>query len=240
MITLPIANRDEPYHVAPTKIIALGKNYRDHIAEMETVNVSSFDLDVPTEPILFPKTPNVLIGPGHPIIIPAFIYDCGFENVNTHYEAELAFVIKEHCKHVLEADAYDVILGYTCMNDVSQRNIQSGDKSGWFRGKSLDTFGPIGPQLVLSEDIPDPQNLRIQCRLNGETVQDGNTNQMIFSLRQMVAFVSRNFTLEPGDIIMTGTPAGVGPITHGDVVEVEIEGLGVLSNPVVDLRSLTP
>ena len=236
MIRLPIANQAKHYEVAPSKIVALGKNYRDHIAEMETVQVASFDLEIPTEPILFPKTPNVLIGPGDPIVIPAFVHDCGFDDVSTHYEAELAFIIKERCKHVAEADAYDVILGYTCMNDVSQRNIQSGDKSGWFRGKSLDTFGPIGPRLVMSQDVPDPQHLGIQCRLNGTTVQDGNTNQMIFSIRKMVAFISCNFTLEPRDIIMTGTPAGVGPIAHGDVVEVEIEGIGTLSNPVIDER----
>jgi len=236
MIRLPIANSDEAYQVAPSKIVALGKNYREHIAEMESVNVSGFDIDVPAEPILFPKTPNVLIGTGEPIVIPAFIYECGFDEVRTHYEAELALVIKERCKNVSEEEAYDVILGFTCMNDVSQRNIQSGDRSGWFRGKSLDTFGPIGPRLVLQGDIPDPQSLRIRCRLNGNTVQDANTKQMIFSIRQTVAYVTRNFTLEAGDIVMTGTPAGVGPIAHGDVVEVEIEGIGVLSNPVVDER----
>ncbi len=236
MITLPVAKSDQNYEVAPSKIIALGKNYRDHIAEMETVNVASFDLEVPAEPILFSKTPNVLIAAGEPIVVPSFIHECGFDDVSTHYEAELAFIIKERCKNVSEDAALDAILGFTCMNDVSQRNIQSSDKSGWFRGKSLDTFGPIGPCLVLTEDMPDPQNLRIQCRLNGETVQDGNTSQMIFGIRQMVAYITRQFTLEAGDIIMTGTPAGVGPIAHGDVVEVEIEGIGILRNPVVDER----
>ncbi len=234
MIPLPIANRDETYNIAPGKIIALGKNYREHIAEMLSVNVSSFDSEVPSEPILFPKTPNVLIANGDQIVIPSFIYNCGFDEVNTHYEAELAFVINERCKNVNEEDAYDVILGFTCMNDVSQRNIQSLDKSGWFRGKSLDTFGPIGPRLVLREHINNPQNLRVQSRLNGKIVQDGNTNQMIFSIPRIIAYITRNFTLEAGDIIMTGTPAGVGPLKHGDVIEVEIEGIGILSNPVVE------
>jgi 2-keto-4-pentenoate hydratase/2-oxohepta-3-ene-1,7-dioic acid hydratase in catechol pathway len=119
------------------------------------------------------------------------------------------------------------------MNDVSQRNFQTGDKSGWFRGKSLDTFGPIGPEVTLAEDIPDPQTLRITCRLNGQTVQDSNTSYQIFPVKDVIAFISKHFTLQPGDIISTGTPKGVGRIDHGDVVEIEIERIGVLRNPVV-------
>jgi 2-keto-4-pentenoate hydratase/2-oxohepta-3-ene-1,7-dioic acid hydratase in catechol pathway len=120
------------------------------------------------------------------------------------------------------------------MNDVSQRNIQNGDRTGWFRGKSLDTFGPIGPQVVLAEDIPDPHHLNIRCRLNGKTVQEANTGQMIFKITEIIAFISKNITLVPGDIILTGTPAGVGPLNHGDVVEVEIEQIGILENDVID------
>jgi len=120
------------------------------------------------------------------------------------------------------------------MNDVSQRHIQNGDRTGWFRVKSLDTFGPIGPQVVLADDLPDPQHLDVACRLNGQTVQAGNTSQMIFTIPEIIAFVSKNFTLLPGDIILTGTPAGVGPLSHGDIVEVEIEGIGILKNPVID------
>ncbi len=120
------------------------------------------------------------------------------------------------------------------MNDVSQRNVQTGDRSGWYRGKSFDTFGPIGPVVVLAEDIGDPQNLKIQCRLNGKVTQSSNTSFMIFPIPEILSFVSHNFTLEPGDIIMTGTPSGVSPLRHGDVVEVEIEKIGVLSNPVVE------
>ena len=130
--------------------------------------------------------------------------------------------------------ALDHVFGYTCMNDISQRNIQNGDRTGWYRGKSFDTFGPIGPQVVLAGDLPDPQNLDICCRLNGKTVQEGNTRQMIFTIPEIIAFVSKNFTLMPGDIILTGTPSGVGPISHGDTVEVEIEGIGVLKNSVID------
>jgi 2-keto-4-pentenoate hydratase/2-oxohepta-3-ene-1,7-dioic acid hydratase in catechol pathway len=224
MIDLPIFNTDETYRVNPSKIIALGKNYLDHIAEFASVDVSGFSEDTPPEPILFAKTPNVLIGPDESIVIPKFIFDYDFDEVRTHHEAELAFFVKEKCKNVSSDDAYDYILGFTCMNDVSQRNIQKGDQSGWFRGKSLDTFGPVGPQLVLMEDIGDPQNLDLQCRLNGEVRQNSNTKQ--------------NFTLLPGDLITTGTPAGVGQISHGDVVEVEIEKIGILRNNVLDERYL--
>jgi 2-keto-4-pentenoate hydratase/2-oxohepta-3-ene-1,7-dioic acid hydratase in catechol pathway len=119
------------------------------------------------------------------------------------------------------------------MNDVSQRNLQTRDRSGWFRGKSLDTFGPIGPRIVPPTEIGDVQNLALTCRLNGETVQAGNTADMIFSVTEIVSFVSRNFTLFPGDIILTGTPSGVGPLAPGDVVEVEIEKIGTLRNSVM-------
>jgi 2-keto-4-pentenoate hydratase/2-oxohepta-3-ene-1,7-dioic acid hydratase in catechol pathway len=234
MVILPVYNRTETYTVNPTKIIALGLNYRDHIAESHSVKVRGFTNEVPDEPILFPKTPNVLIGPEEPIIIPVFLKEYGFEELRTDYEAELAVIIKNKCKNVNLAKAMDFVLGYTCINDVSQRNLQTGDRSGWFRGKSLDTFGPIGPRLVLADDLDNPQNLNIQCRLNGKTVQDSNTRHMIFPIPQIIAFVSRNFTLMPGDIIATGTPSGVGSIKHGDVVEIEIEKIGILRNPVIE------
>jgi len=234
MVTLPVYNKSETYTVNPTKIIALGLNYREHIAESHSVNVQGFTDEVPTEPILFPKTSNVLIGPEDPIVIPEFLKEYGFKELRTDYEAELAIIIKTQCKNVNPNNAMDVVLGFTCFNDVSQRNLQTGDRSGWFRGKSLDTFGPIGPQLVLAENLGAPQNLRIQCRLNGKTVQDSNTRHMIFPIPQIIAFVSKNFTLMPGDIIATGTPSGVGSIKHGDVVEIEIEKIGILRNPVVE------
>ncbi len=234
MIALPIAGSSKTYAVDPSKIIALGLNYHTHIAESKTVNVQGFSGEVPEEPVLFAKTPNVLAGNGQAIIIPSFIREYKFALPRVDYEAELALIISRQCKNVSPDDAYDYILGYTCFNDVSQRNFQKDDKAGWFRGKSLDTFGPVGPRLVLADDLPDPMNLDLKCRLNGRIVQDSNTKYMIFGIPEIVAFVSKNFTLEPGDIILTGTPAGVGPMKHGDIVEVEIEKIGKLSNPVVE------
>jgi 2-keto-4-pentenoate hydratase/2-oxohepta-3-ene-1,7-dioic acid hydratase in catechol pathway len=234
MIRLPVKNRADTYTVNPSKLIALGLNYRAHIAESLSVKVKGFTEEVPAEPLLFPKTPNVLIGPDQPIVIPRFLKDYGFDDPRTDYEAELALIIADRCKDVAPDDALNHIFGYTCMNDVSQRNIQNGDRCGWFRGKSLDTFGPIGPCVVLAKDLPDPQNLAICCRLNGSTVQESNTSQMIFAIPEIVAFVSKNLTLMAGDIILTGTPSGVGPLHHGDIVEVDIEQIGVLKNSVVD------
>jgi len=233
MVKLPVANSDAIYTVNPTKIVALGLNYREHIAESHSVKVQGFTDEIPAEPILFPKTPNVLIGPEEPIVLPRFLHEYHFETLRTDYEAELAIVIKDRCKNVPPGEAMAHILGFTCMNDVSQRNLQTGDRSGWFRGKSLDSFGPIGPRIVRPEDLGDPQNLRIQCRLNGNTVQDSNTRHMIFPVPEIIAFISKNFTLMPGDVIATGTPAGVGPIQPGDVVEIEIEKIGILRNPVI-------
>lgn len=234
MINLPVFNRERSWSVNPSKIIALGLNYRDHIAESATVKVQGFGDEIPEEPILFPKTPNVLIGPGEAIVIPRFLKDYGFDPIRVDHEAELAIIVKERCKNVPPQEALNVVFGYTCMNDVSQRNIQRKDPSGWFRGKSLDTFGPIGPQVVMASDIGDPQQLTIACRVNGKTLQHANTRQMIFPIPEIIAFVSKNFTLLAGDIILTGTPSGVGPLRHKDVVEVEIEKIGVLRNPVVD------
>jgi 2-keto-4-pentenoate hydratase/2-oxohepta-3-ene-1,7-dioic acid hydratase in catechol pathway len=231
-VVLPIAGTSDTYTVAPSKIIALGLNYAEHIAESVSVKVRGFDPETPSEPILFPKTPNSLIGDGEPICLPEIVDDYGFEEPRTDYEAELALIISRKCKNVSREEAPGCVLGYTALNDVSQRNIQNGDRSGWFRGKSFDTFAPIGPALVRPTDIPDVQNLSVRCRLNGKTVQDGNTAQMIFKIPEILSFVSRNFTLYPGDIITTGTPSGVGPIADGDVVEVEIEHIGILRNPV--------
>lgn len=234
MIKLPIKNSGQTATLNPSKLIALGLNYREHIAESVSVKVRGFTDEVPEEPLLFPKTPNVLIGPGEPVIIPRFLKEYGFETLRTDYEAELALIISQTCKDVPVEKAMECIYGYTCMNDVSQRNIQNSDRTGWFRGKSLDTFGPIGPCVVPAEELSDPQNLDIRCRLNGKTVQEGNTRQMIFTIPEIVAFVSKNFTLVPGDIILTGTPSGVGPLHHGDTVEVEVQGIGVLKNAVID------
>ncbi len=231
-ITLPVQNGN-PYQLEPTKIIALGLNYLEHIKESQSVDVSKFTDEIPTEPVLFPKTPNVLIGPEDPVILPAFVEEYGFANCRTDHEAELAIIMKNKVKNIDPDEAMQQILGFTCFNDISQRNLQKNDKSGWYRGKSLDTFGPIGPIIVPPELIGDPQNLEIQCRLNGEVVQQSNTRHMIFPIPGIISFISKNFTIEPGDIIITGTPSGVGPLKHGDVVEVEIENIGTLRNPVV-------
>ena len=236
-ITLPI-DGGGTYRVNPSKIVALGLNYLEHIKESQSVDVQNFTEAIPTEPVLFPKTPNVLIGPGETIILPAFVEDYGFPNCRTDHEAELAIIIKDRMKNVSAEAAMDHVLGFTCFNDVSQRNLQKGDKSGWYRGKSLDTFGPIGPVIVTPAKIGDAQNLEIVCRVNGKVTQHSNTRHMIFKIPEIIAFVSKNFTLEPGDIIITGTPSGVGPLRHGDVVEVEIEGIGILRNPVKAERLL--
>ena len=234
MLSLPVANTRETYTIRPSKIIALGQNYRDHIAESPSVRVQGLTTGEPPEPVLFAMTPNVLIGPGEAIVIPAFLEGYHFPDPRVDYEGELAFIVLDECKNVEPDDAYDHIFAFTCMNDVTQRNIQNADRGGWFRGKSLDSFGPVGPLLVRMQDIGDPQNLEITCRLNGKTVQSSNTRNMIFNIKELFAFISRNFRLEPGDLITTGTPSGVGRIAHGDLVEVEIETIGVLSNPVVE------
>lgn len=232
IIDLPVLHQSKPYRLQPSKILGIGLNYLDHVREERMKEVRGFQADVPKEPVVFAMTPNVLIPNGAPILLPRFVAAYGFENPQVDYEAELAFVVKDRCKNVPENEALSHILGYTCMNDVTQRNLQKADASGWFRGKSLDTFGPVGPLLVPAECIPDPQNLSIRCRLNGAVVQQSSTRHMIFSVAQLLSFLSHNFTLEAGDLVTTGTPAGVGPLVPGDVVEVEIEGIGILSNPV--------
>lgn len=234
MIILPVSGTNEEYHVHPSKIIALGYNYAEHVKESGFLHKKVYDDDTPSEPVIFAKTPNCLVGPEEPIILPSFLRDYDFKDLRNDYEAELAFIIKDSCRNVPEEEAFNHIFGYTCMNDVSQRNFQTTDKSGYFRGKSLNTFGPIGPQIVRQEDIGNPQKLNISCRLNGKTVQDSNTEFMIFSIPWILSFLSSQFTLEEGDIIATGTPKGVGRIHHGDVVEVEIEKIGILRNNVID------
>ncbi len=229
--TLPMSDGRE-ITIQPSKIICLGLNYLEHIKESQSVNVQNFTDEIPTEPVLFPKTPNVLIAPNEEIILPAFLHQYGFSDLRTDYEGELALIVGKRCKNLREEQALDHILGFTCFNDVSQRNLQRSDKSGWYRGKSLDTFGPIGPVIVPPEAVGDVQDLDICTRLNGKVVQQSNTRHMIFNINRIMAFISKNFTLEAGDIISTGTPSGVGPLANGDLVEVEIEKIGVLKNRV--------
>ncbi|HEY0362356.1 MAG TPA: fumarylacetoacetate hydrolase family protein [Solirubrobacteraceae bacterium] len=207
----------------PGKIVCVGLNYHDHAEEGGQ--------DLPKAPLLFAKWPNTLIGDGEPIVLPE-------ESSQVDYEAELGVVIATAAKHVSERDALDIVEGYICVNDVSARDLQFGDGQ-WTRGKSPDTFCPVGPRLVPREEIDDPQALAIRCVLNGQTMQDSSTSQMIFSVAEIIAYVTRVITLEPGDLIATGTPAGVGVfrdpkvlLQDGDEVSVEIEGLGTLTNPV--------
>jgi 2-keto-4-pentenoate hydratase/2-oxohepta-3-ene-1,7-dioic acid hydratase in catechol pathway len=198
-------------------------NYLDHAQEG--------GMELPKAPLLFAKWPNTLIGDGEAIVLPP-------EATEVDYEAELGVVIGTTTKRVSEADALDHVEGYICLNDVSARDMQFGDGQ-WTRGKSPDTFCPVGPRLVPREEIADPQQLGIRCILNGETMQDSSTAQMIFSVAEIIAYVSKVITLEAGDLIATGTPAGVGVfkdpkvlLEDGDEVSIEIDGLGTLTNPV--------
>ncbi len=236
MLTLPVKGGDEVYNVDPRKIICLGLNYHEHIEESLSIQVQGLDKEAPKEPVLFSKTPNALQGPEQPIVLPRILESYAFEDERTDYEAELAIIIGREAKDVAMEDAAEYIFGYTCANDVSQRNIQNGDRSGWFRGKSFDGFAPIGPRIVKASDIGNVLDLHVETRLNGAVVQSSSTKLMVFNVYEIVSFISRNLTLSPGDLILTGTPGGVGPIAHGDVVEVEIEEIGVLRNPVVDPR----
>jgi 2-keto-4-pentenoate hydratase/2-oxohepta-3-ene-1,7-dioic acid hydratase in catechol pathway len=210
----------------PGKIVCVGHNYRAHIAEIGAA--------LPAEPLLFGKFANTVIGPGEPIVLPR-------EATHVDAEAELAVVIGRTVRRVSPERALDAVAGYLCANDVSARNLQYGDGQ-WTRGKGFDTFCPVGPgdEPVPVSTLGDGSGLRVVQRLNGEVFQDGNTRDLVFDVRYLVAYASAVFTLEPGDLILTGTPAGVGwardprlSLQDGDVVEVEIEGIGTLTNPVV-------
>lgn len=207
----------------PGKVICIGLNYRDHARESGA--------ELPKQPVVFSKFPTSVVGPEAPVVIPP---GCA----KADYEAELAFVIGRRAHRVPEARAYEHVLGYVPFNDVSARDFQFADGQ-WQRGKSCDTFAPMGEALVTADEVPDPHRLRIRLRLNGQTMQDSNTEQLVFGVPRLLAFLSESITLEPGDVVATGTPPGVGfarkpPIylQDGDVMEVEIEGLGVLRNPV--------
>ena len=206
------------------KVVCVGLNYVDHAREVA--------LTLPEKPLLFAKWQSAVIASGEPIVIPA-----GVEQVD--YEAELAAVIGARVKGVSVENALEAVAGYTCLNDVSARVLQFADGQ-WTRAKSLDTFCPIGPRVVPRDEVGDPQSLRIQCRVNGESLQEASTADMIFGVAELVAYVSETITLEPGDVIATGTPPGVAfgqpdgrYLQDGDTVEVEIERIGVLTNPVV-------
>jgi len=197
----------------PSKVVCVGRNYAAHAAELGN--------EVPERPLLFFKPPSAVIGPDEPIVLPA--------SDDVHYEAELAVVIGRRCRNVTAARANDVILGYTCLNDVSDRVAQKWEKN-WVRAKGFDTSAPLGPILVTPDEVEEP--FHVQLRLNGDVKQDGWTSAFIFSIPYLIEEITSFMTLESGDVIATGTPAGVGRLSRGDVVEVEIEGIGILRNPV--------
>ena len=215
------------HSINPTKIICIGTNYMDHIEET--------GLDVPKEPVLFPKTLNCLISNNEPVIYPKFLFNQRKYN-RVDFEVELAFIIKDKCKNVPKDDTYNHILGYTIFNDITARKMQAKDivsKLPWFRSKSFDTFGPIGPRIVGTNEIKDPHNLNIELRLNGEIKQSSNTKHLLFKIPKLMEYITTLFTLEPGDIIATGTPSGIGPIQPGDIIAATIEKIGTLTNKVV-------
>ncbi|NBX70481.1 MAG: FAA hydrolase family protein [Actinobacteria bacterium] len=198
----------------PSKIICVGKNYAEHAAEMNS--------SVPDEPVIFLKPNTTVIGDEDSIVLPD-------QSDEVHYEAELAVVIGAVAKDVPVERAGEVIFGYTCANDVTARDLQAKDKQ-WTRAKSFDTFCPLGPWI---ETELDPATLAISCEVNDEVKQSSNTKEMIRGVHEMVSWISQIMTLIPGDVILTGTPAGVGPIVAGDSVSVTIQGIGTLTNPVV-------
>ena len=197
----------------PTKIICLGRNYAAHAQELGN--------PLPERPLLFFKPPSAVIGPGEEIVLP--------RSSRVDYEAELAIIIDRRCRNVRAKDAMEVIYGYTCMNDVSDREAQKWDKN-WVRAKGFDTSAPLGPVIVTKDEIEGP--FHVVLRLNGEIRQDGSTSDLVFSIPEIIAEITAYMTLEPGDVIATGTPAGVGPLSPGDTVEVMIDGIDTLTNCV--------
>jgi len=198
----------------PSKIVCVGLNYADH-AEEE-------GMDVPDRPLLFLKPPNAVAGPGDTVTLPA-----GKETVE--WEAEIGVVIDEQCRNVAAEDAASVIRGYTCVDDVSNRDDQR-EEQNWVRGKAFDGAAPLGPAIATPDEVPDDAS--VELRVNGETKQSSSRSEFIFSVPELIEEITTYLTLEPGDVISTGTPAGVGPLSDGDTVEVEIEGVGVLEHDV--------
>lgn len=221
---VPLADAAFAPPLIPGKIVAIGRNYADHASETGS--------DLPDKPLIFAKFPSSIIAPGEPITWRKSITD------KVDWEAELAVVIGRRAKDVSEEDAYNYVYGYTVANDVSARDLQLETDTQWTRGKSLDTFCPLGPYIVTRDEVPDPHNLAIRTTVNGETMQDSNTSMMVFKVPQLIAYCSRSFTLEPGDIILTGTPSGVGLgmkpprfLADGDSVTVSVESIGEITNP---------
>jgi 2-keto-4-pentenoate hydratase/2-oxohepta-3-ene-1,7-dioic acid hydratase in catechol pathway len=203
--------------VHPHKIICIGRNYREHAKEL--------DHEIPTEPLLFLKPPSSIIGPGNEIMLPPI-------SKRVDYEGELGVVIKKTCRNLREGqDVTPFIFGYTCVNDVTARDLQNKDNQ-WTRAKGFDTFCPVGP--IVTDEIDLRDGIKVETLVNGEVKQSGNTRDFIFPVDVILRYISRIMTLFPFDLIVTGTPAGVGPLKAGDVVSVKIEGIGTLSNPVMN------
>jgi 2-keto-4-pentenoate hydratase/2-oxohepta-3-ene-1,7-dioic acid hydratase in catechol pathway len=202
--------------VTPGKILCVGRNYPAHAAE--------HGADIPAEPLFFLKPPSALIGPDEAIVLPP-------QSQQVEHEAELAVVIGRRCRGVSPREAWSHVLGITCANDITARDLQQRDGQ-WTRAKGFDTFCPVGPWLVTGLTEEGAADLAVICRVNGEVRQSGRTSEMVFSPSRLIAEAAAVMTLEPGDLLLTGTPAGVGPLRPGDVVEVEVEGVGLLRNPV--------
>lgn len=219
--------------IAPTAIVCIGANYKLHVEESNKV----MKLDLSPWPVVFCKLPTSIQHPGEPIVLPRHL-----ASDKVDYEGELAVVIGKTCKNVSQKNALEYVLGYCCGNDVSARDWQKEKGGGqWCRGKMFDTFAPLGPHLVTTDEIPDPNKLTIKTILNGQTMQEGNTCDMIFDVPTLIEFLSGSTTLAPGTVILTGTPHGVGMartppvwLKYGDILTVEIEAIGALTNPVID------
>jgi 2-keto-4-pentenoate hydratase/2-oxohepta-3-ene-1,7-dioic acid hydratase in catechol pathway len=213
----------------PGKVVAIGLNYLDHVRET--------GMDAPARPLVFAKFPSSVIGDGDDIVVDRSLTE------RVDWEVELAAIIGTRAERVSEADALDHVFGYTVGNDVSGRDVQFADVQ-WVRGKSFDTFCPLGPVIVTADEIADPQALALSTRVNGEVVQDSTTAEMVFGVAELISFFSRSFTLEPGDVLLTGTPWGCGEfmdpkrsLADGDLVECEVAGIGVLRNRVRELEA---
>jgi 2-keto-4-pentenoate hydratase/2-oxohepta-3-ene-1,7-dioic acid hydratase in catechol pathway len=201
----------------PSKIVCVARNYAAHAAEHRA--------EVPTRPLLFLKPPSAVVGPGAAIELPP-------ESERVEHEAELALVIGRRCRRVSEAEAWGAVLGVTAANDVTARDLQRSERL-WTRGKGFDTFCPVGPWIVTGPAAREVADLGVRCTVNDELRQEGRTSEMVFSPAVLVSYISQVMTLEPGDLVLTGTPAGVGPLVPGDTVTVDIEGVGRLTNPVI-------
>jgi len=203
--------------VSPSKIVCVGRNYAEHAKELGN--------PMPEEPLIFLKPPSAVIGDGEPIVLPP-------QSQRVEHEGEIAVVVGARLKRVGEQQALNGIAGITCANDVTARDLQKTDGQ-WTRAKGFDTFCPVGPRVVPLKGLGDLSKLELRCRVNGQLRQQGKATDMAFPIPTVLCYISRIMTLEPGDLVLTGTPAGIGSLVAGDVVEVEISGVGVLRNPVV-------